>query len=166
MRHLLLLHLRTVPRRLFSTAPPPPSPTRKVPGKLKHYALLFADKPVSYFTSFMILHEITAIVPVAGLFWYIHSTEWTPPGVPKELVEKKMEFAKRWTTEWGLGRWFEGDKGARMLLELGTAYAVVKVAMPVRMAVSIAAAPWFARWAVEPVRDAGRRMWRRMRRGV
>jgi hypothetical protein len=110
---------RTAPRRLFSAAapPPPPPPTPKLPPKLKHYAQLFAGKPVSYFTSFMILHEITAMVPVAGLFWYIHSTEWTPPGVPKELVERKMESAKKWTTEWGFGRWFEGDKGARMLLE-------------------------------------------------
>lgn len=58
----------------------------------------------------------------------------------------------------GIGRG-EGANRCR----LGTAYAVVKIAMPVRMAVSIAAAPWFARWAVEPVRDAGRRMWRNVR---
>ena len=44
---------------------------------------------------------------------------------------------------------------------LGTAYAAVKVMMPVRMAVSVAAAPWFARLVVEPMRDAGLRLFRR-----
>lgn len=47
---------------------------------------------------------------------------------------------------------------------LGTAYAVVKVALPVRMAVSIAGAPWFARWAVEPIRDAGIRILKGLRK--
>jgi hypothetical protein len=47
---------------------------------------------------------------------------------------------------------------------LGTAYAVVKVALPVRMAVSIAGAPWFARWAVEPLRDAGIRILKGLRK--
>lgn len=105
--------------RFFSAPPPPPPPpaAAKPKGKFAKYALLFADKPVSYFTSFIILHEITAVLPVAGIFWYIHTTSWTPPGIPEELVQKKMEFAKRWTTEWGLEKWFEGDKGARMLLE-------------------------------------------------
>ena len=103
-------------RLLFSTTPPS-APPANAPSKLKKYAALFADKPVSYFTSFIILHEITAIVPVAGLFCYIHSTQWTPPGIPNELIDKKMEFAKRWTADWGLGQYFEGDKGARMLLE-------------------------------------------------
>ncbi|KAI5818610.1 hypothetical protein BZA77DRAFT_306048 [Pyronema omphalodes] len=150
--------------RFFST-PPASSPASVKPkGKFAKYALLFAGKPVSYFTSFLILHEITAVLPVAGIFWYIHTTSWTPPGISEELVKSKMEFAKRWTAEWGLGKWFEGDKGARMLLELGTAYAVVKVAMPIRMAVSIAGAPLFARWAVEPIRHAGIRIFKSFRK--
>jgi hypothetical protein len=104
MRHLLR-------RRLFSTAPPP-----KVPPKLSRYAALFAGKPVSYLTSFLILHELTAILPVGGIFWYIHATSWTPPGISQEFVKQKMESLQRWSDKKGYG-WFRGDQGARVLLE-------------------------------------------------
>ena len=103
--------LRLALHRRLSTAPPPRSP------KLKRYAALFANKPVSYFTAFLILHEITAILPVGGIFWYLHATQWTPPGLPQDLVEKKIAYATRWTHDWGLGEWFSGEKGARLLLE-------------------------------------------------
>jgi hypothetical protein len=104
MRHLLR-------RRPFSTAAPP-----KVPRKLSRYAALFAGKPVSYLTSFLILHELTAILPVGGIFWYIHTTSWTPPGISQEFVKQKMESLQRWSDRKGYG-WFRGDQGARVLLE-------------------------------------------------
>ncbi|KAI9364398.1 hypothetical protein DFJ73DRAFT_415489 [Zopfochytrium polystomum] len=48
--------------------------------------------------------------------------------------------------------------GARVVLDLATAYAVVKVLLPVRVAASLALTPWFARRFVVPVRDATRRV--------
>jgi peptidoglycan/LPS O-acetylase OafA/YrhL len=49
---------------------------------------------------------------------------------------------------------------------LGTAYAVVQVLMPARVAISVAAAPWFARVVVEPLRKYGRRRWKMFTAGA
>ena len=50
------------------------------------------------------------------------------------------------------GRWFgRGESGVRVVVELATAYAIVKVLLPVRLVLSVWATPWFARWTVLPV---------------
>lgn len=102
--------------RRFSTATPPPPPSPKLPPTLHRYAALFANKPVSYLTGFLILHELTAIIPVGGLFWYMHATSWAPPGIPQDLIDEKMASLRRWSERKGYG-WFDGEKGARVLFE-------------------------------------------------
>lgn len=47
--------------------------------------------------------------------------------------------------------WSLGEGGARVLVEIATAYAVTKVLLPVRVVVSVWGTPGFARWAVVPV---------------
>lgn len=111
------LFTRPLHRRFSSASPaPPPPPAHKLPPSLRRYAKLFANKPVSYLTSFLILHELTAIIPVGGLFWYMHATSWTPPGIPQDLIEEKMASLRRWSERKGYG-WFNGESGARVLLE-------------------------------------------------
>ena len=50
--------------------------------------------------------------------------------------------------------WGHGEKGVRLLIEFGTAWAIVKALIIPRLALSVWATPWFAKIAVEPVMKA------------
>lgn len=52
--------------------------TSKLPRRLQKYTNGLRNAPVSHVVSFMILHEITAIVPLLGLFGLFHYTEHVP----------------------------------------------------------------------------------------
>jgi hypothetical protein len=43
------------------------------------------------------------------------------------------------------------QKGVKLVLEFATAYAITKVLLPVRIAISVWATPWFARAVLVPV---------------
>ncbi|KAL7270303.1 hypothetical protein RUND412_006989 [Rhizina undulata] len=161
-RLLHRLPLRSLRHRLFSTSLPPPPPPQqqnvskleqiasKLPKRLRPYANRFIDRPISHVTSFLLLHEITAIVPLGGLFWLFHYTHWTPPGLPGEWIASGVEKFGNYARKKGWER-FNGDKGARILFEIATAYAVVKATLPLRIGLSLWATPWFARMFVVPI---------------
>ncbi|KAF5253429.1 hypothetical protein FANTH_1746 [Fusarium anthophilum] len=52
--------------------------TSKLPRRLQRYTSGLRNAPVSHIVSFLILHEITAIVPVLGLFGLFHYTNYVP----------------------------------------------------------------------------------------
>ncbi|KAJ4256641.1 hypothetical protein NW762_008737 [Fusarium torreyae] len=52
--------------------------TSKLPRRLQKYTNGLRNAPVSHIVSFLILHEITAIVPVIGLFGLFHYTNYVP----------------------------------------------------------------------------------------
>ncbi|UKZ70439.1 uncharacterized protein TrAtP1_011419 [Trichoderma atroviride] len=52
--------------------------TSKLPKRLQKYTNGLRNAPVSHVVSFMILHEITAIVPLFGLFSLFHYTNYIP----------------------------------------------------------------------------------------
>ncbi|KAF4967349.1 hypothetical protein FSARC_5072 [Fusarium sarcochroum] len=52
--------------------------TSKLPHRLQKYTNGLRNAPVSHIVSFLILHEITAIVPVLGLFGLFHYTNYVP----------------------------------------------------------------------------------------
>jgi len=130
---------------------------------------------VSHITSFLILHELTAVVPLVGLASYFHYTntlptaltelKWVNEGVEKfgryfgrkgwfgfsredieESAERQVAGAEE-GIEGGSGsrKWYAGENGKRILMEVATAYAVTKVLLPVRVVVSVWGTPWFAR---------------------
>lgn len=45
----------------------------------------------------------------------------------------------------GEKKWYAGENGKRILMEVATAYAVTKVLLPVRVVLSVWGTPWFAR---------------------
>jgi hypothetical protein len=74
--------------RRFATEAPKPPPTsqsrierfnRRLPKFLHKYTSALANAPVTHITSFLILHELTAIIPLFGLAGYFHYTHWLPP---------------------------------------------------------------------------------------
>ncbi|KAG0634160.1 hypothetical protein HOY80DRAFT_929129 [Tuber brumale] len=140
-----LLKFRPRQPRFHSTTPAEsPSSSRGLPKALKKYAARFRDRPFSHITSFVILHELTAIVPLGGLFLFFHKTRWTPPGLPGEWVAAGVDMFGKYVRRKGWES-FKGDEGARLLFEVASAWAVVKALLPARIAVSLWATPWFAR---------------------
>jgi hypothetical protein len=125
---------------------------------------------VSHITSFLILHELTAIIPLIGLAATFHYTNW----LPEKWTESKWveEGTRKWSkymqkkgwiseedADLALKREETGDEapieasrtGVRLVVEVATAYAIVKVFLPARILASVAGTPWFARRVVGPV---------------
>ncbi|KAL2424510.1 hypothetical protein ABEF95_011235 [Exophiala dermatitidis] len=145
--------------------------------------------PVSHIAAFIILHELTAVIPLFGLAGAFHYWRWLPPyfaegawinaGVEKfgryfrkkgwiserdELdVEEKTKQAKAGKFEkQTISKWFNrGEDTTRWVVEFATAYAVVKVLLPLRLVISVWGAPWFNRLAVIPFGKATRSIFRR-----
>lgn len=176
MFRLRLLPLRRPPtsslRRYATTPPPAPPSTRlariesRLPRFLHRYTTPLRTAPVSHITAFLILHELTAVVPLLGLAAVFHYTNWLPPYISegKYISDYTAKFGrylrkKGWMSDekgdqWvhRRGRWFgKGETGVRMVSALATAYAITKVLLPLRLVVSVWGTPWFARWTVLPV---------------
>ena len=124
--------------------------------------------PFSHVAAFFILHELTAVIPLVGLAGAFHYWHWLPSHFADGAwisagVEKFGRYFRKkgWITEEeemeldGETRQGNAGKGAtRWVVEIATAYALVKLLLPVRILVSVWGAPWFAHIAVLPVRNA------------
>lgn len=126
---------------------------------------------MSHITAFLILHEITAIVPLLGLAATFHYTHWLPGWFAEgawalEGVERFGKYFKRkgWIrsgeaeeAEYEVGMrtqdkaWNIGEGGVRLVVEFATAYTITKILLPVRIVASVWATPWFARKTVVPL---------------
>ncbi|KAL1848413.1 hypothetical protein Plec18170_008011 [Paecilomyces lecythidis] len=189
--------LKTSPRRSLSTPPPPPTqPARdsysrfrrfneRLPAFLRPYTAPLLGAPVTHITSFLILHEITAVVPLFGLVGAFHYGGWMPDlsswiGEAGAFDEGVKSFG-RWLKKKG---WVDDSdvdavaatrntassetqqqelrgtesRGVRLLLEFATAYAITKALLPIRIAASVWATPWFARTVAGPVGNLAKRV--------
>lgn len=141
----------------------------RLPPPLRRYASRLRDAPVLHVASFLTLHEITAVVPLLGLFGLFHYTDLVPieyitgryGAYVGEGLRKFEKYFKRkgWfgfkkgdaegedggpnSGEGALARWKFGGK-YKMVVEVALAYAITKVLLPVRIMVSLWATPWFA----------------------
>lgn len=52
--------------------------TSRLPKFLQHYVKPLINAPVIHITAFLVLHEVTAIVPLVGLAATFYYTSWTP----------------------------------------------------------------------------------------
>ena len=149
--------------------------------------------PVSHITAFIVLHEVTAIVPLFGLAGAFHYWHWLPPyfaegawvsaGVEKfgryfrkkgwitikEETVVEDETPKGNATRFekqrpAVSKWFNrGENTTRWVVELATAYAIVKVLLPARIFVSVWGSPWFARVAIIPIGNVTKALFSRSR---
>lgn len=152
----------------------------RLPRFLRTYTTPLFGAPVTHITSFLILHEITAILPLFGLVGVFHYGGWMPnfasetaesnafdEGVARfgrwlkkkgwvDEADVKTVAAHEATGEKGLER-----AGVRLVLEFATAYAITKALMPARLAASVWATPWFARTVFTPTSNLVRRLLKR-----
>ncbi|KAJ6022147.1 hypothetical protein N7540_007651 [Penicillium herquei] len=183
------------PRRNLSTptSPTPPTPkdsrsrlgqfNDRLPRFLRTYTTPLLGAPITHVTSFLILHEITAIVPLFGLVAAFHYGNWMPDlasgsGENNAFDEGAARFGrwlrkKGWVDDADVSTVAEhevtasGDHsgkeraGVRLVLEFATAYAITKALLPFRIAGSVWATPWFAKAILQPTSQAARRLFRR-----
>lgn len=152
----------------------------RLPKSLQRYTTRLRGAPVSHVVAFLVLHEITAVVPLFALFGLFHYTDYVPLGYMMEnyggyVREGVARFERYFTRKrWfgfgaedadGLGetkaavggaegtaegqaavmdRWNSADGKYRFVVEVGLAYAITKVLLPVRIMASVWATPWFA----------------------
>ncbi|KAF2245880.1 hypothetical protein BU26DRAFT_607184 [Trematosphaeria pertusa] len=181
---------KQLPRRYATQNPPPPLPTsqsrierfnRRLPRFLHKYTNALASAPLSHITSFLILHELTAIVPLLGLAATFHYTHWLPSWFAEgawvlQGVERFGKYFRRkgWIRNEDASEaemevqlrkrdraWNIGEGGVRVVVEFATAYAVTKMLLPVRIVASVSATPWFARRCMIPVMGRVKRLFGR-----
>jgi hypothetical protein len=194
---------RPQPRRGLSTPPPPSSqpgrpPASSSPKDPRSRLRQFNDRlprflrvvttpllgaPMTHVTSFLILHEITAIVPIFGLVGAFHYGNRMPDlssssGEGNAFDEGAARFGrwlrkKGWVEESDVSAVKEHDTtalehrsgqqqaGVRLVLEFATAYAITKALLPFRIVASVWATPWFARSILSPTTRMAKRLFSR-----
>ncbi|KAL4913127.1 hypothetical protein BDW62DRAFT_214493 [Aspergillus aurantiobrunneus] len=176
------LALRSTGRHL-STPPAPPPPPRdaqsrlrrfndRLPSFLRAYTTPLLGAPATHVMSFLILHEITAVVPLFGLVAAFHYGNWLPDLTSYSGFEEETRRFTKWLRKKG---WVEHNvgvdevtagtatekKGVRLVLEFATAYVATKALLPVRIVASVWATPWFARVVLGPIGRGTRNLFRR-----
>ncbi|KAK0531342.1 Serine--tRNA ligase, mitochondrial [Tilletia horrida] len=192
-----------------SPPPPPPPPPQRPPSRLqaslaqiRALAQRHGSDPTSLVASFLVLHELTALLPLVLLFWIFQLLgagqfflSWLgaePQGesggqglksMVNGWVQEGMRRAERVGRRYGLfglekkdksgsgsasasaGAEAEDASSPQSVALVGSfanavaAYACVKALIPLRLAASVALAPAFARWTIEPVKRFAAR-WR------
>lgn len=177
LRRLNLTSLSRPSRRTLSTPKPNDTTTTngvhtrlrrlngRLPAFLRSYTTPLLSSPVTHVTSFLLLHEITAVLPLFGLVGAFHYGGWMPV-VGNGAFDEGIERFGRWLRKKGwVGDEEGGDvgagadgvqserkgKGTQLVVEFATAYAITKALLPVRIVVSVWATPWFARSVLGPL---------------
>lgn len=99
----------------------------RLPRFLQRYTTPLRNAPVSHITAFLVLHEITAVVPLFGLAATFHYTEWLPPYISEgkwvsDGVQKFGNYFRRkgWLGEEDGGRekwWGRSEGSVRIVVE-------------------------------------------------
>ncbi|KAI4723066.1 hypothetical protein E4T48_00710 [Aureobasidium sp. EXF-10727] len=91
----------------------------RLPRFLARYVKPLRNAPISHITAFLVLHELTAIVPLFGLTFAFHKFDWLPPVFSegywvKEGVEKFGRYFRRkgWIRD-ADGEGFEDEKNRK-----------------------------------------------------
>lgn len=140
--------LRATRRSAFSTKPDDIKPdasqktrsrivriTSRLPKFLQGYATPLISAPLTHISAFLILHELTAVIPLFGLAATFHYTNWMPPFISEgkwvsDGIEKFGNYFRKkgWLGEEGKARryrwWGRGEGGSRIIVE----YVCVSIA--------------------------------------
>ncbi|RYO93832.1 hypothetical protein DL766_005082 [Monosporascus sp. MC13-8B] len=95
---------------------------RWTPRRLRPYGERLRSAPLSHVVAFLILHEITAIVPIFGLLAFFKCTGWVPTSVVLgPWAEWAQEGLRRYGAYFGKKGWFglkaEGGRRGQETLE-------------------------------------------------
>ncbi|KAK9390278.1 hypothetical protein V1515DRAFT_589785 [Lipomyces mesembrius] len=120
----------------------------KLPASMRPHAERLMNAPGSYVFTFLLIHEVTAVAPLFGLMWLFQVTDWMPP-LPEGLMEAGKEFYSKAIPQDSLPE--PSESATKLILQGATAFAIVKMILPLRVAFSLLITPWFARRSVIPL---------------
>lgn len=100
----------------------------RLPRFLQKYTKQVVNAPITHISAFLLLHELTAVVPLVGLAGIFHYARWLPPYISEGQwvsagVEKFGKYFRRkgWLGEQGVARrdryWGFSEKGVRIIVE-------------------------------------------------
>lgn len=123
---------------------------KRVPKFLRPYTTSFINAPFSHVVSFVVLHEITAIVPLVGIWWYLHKYQvHLPIDLPSWAIDKGTKVIDSSLKKFDFTSFTLNDKFT-FVTEGAYAFVIVKLLLPFRVAFSLVFMPVFARWFVIP----------------
>lgn len=82
-----------------------------MPKFLRRYTHSLQNAPVTHITAFLILHELTAVVPLFGLVAAFHYTDWVPTFVSEGRLV--AEGVKKFTNYFRKKGWLGDDDSFR-----------------------------------------------------
>lgn len=135
---------------------------RRIPKFLRPFTTRFINAPILHVTSFLVLHELTAVVPLVGLWYvfheypsYVPNLDFAALGLDKitEILDKSM--ARFDFSDYSL------NEKANFIIEGAYAYIVVKTLAPIRIFVSLSLMPSFSKWFVVPFNNGMKRIFKR-----
>ena len=135
------LALRAKGRSAFSTKPDDIKPkasqktrsrilriTSRLPKFLQGYTTPLINAPLTHVSAFLLLHELTAVIPLLGLAATFHYAKWMPPFISegKWISDGVEKFGKYFRKKGWLGEddrarryrwWGRGEGGTRIVVE-------------------------------------------------
>lgn len=126
---------------------------RRIPKFLQPFSRRFLDAPVTHVTSFIILHELTAIIPLIGIWWVFHNYhdmipnwDFTSYGIDQvtRIIDKSLK-------SWDFQDYSINEK-ANFIMEGAYSYIIVKTLAPIRIMISLSMMPFFSKWVIEPIK--------------
>ncbi|KSA01641.1 uncharacterized protein AC631_02581 [Debaryomyces fabryi] len=123
---------------------------KRMPRFMLPYTKNFIHAPVSHVTAFLILHEISAIVPLVGIWYVFHKYQWSIPlDLPSWAIDKGTHIIDKSMAQFDF-RNFSLQEKANFIMEGAYAYVIVKGLFPVRIIFSVLFMPYFAKYFVIP----------------
>ncbi|CUM47898.1 unnamed protein product [Debaryomyces tyrocola] len=123
---------------------------KRMPKFMLPYTKNFIHAPVSHVTAFLILHELSAIVPLVGIWYVFHKYQWSIPlDLPSWAIDKGTHIIDKSMAQFDF-RNFSFQEKANFIMEGAYAYVIVKGLFPVRIIFSVLLMPSFAKYFVIP----------------
>lgn len=102
--------------------------TSRLPRFLQRYTTPLISAPLTHISAFLLLHELTAIVPLFALAGIFHYTQWLPPYISEgKWISNGVEMfgnyfrRKGWLGDEEYARrhkwWGRGEGGVRIVVE-------------------------------------------------
>ncbi|KXN67329.1 hypothetical protein CONCODRAFT_80215 [Conidiobolus coronatus NRRL 28638] len=149
-------YLNSLEKRFYSstkdtsTPPPPQNDKASSLGKSLNFKEIVQNlkkSPSSHLISFLILHELTAFLPVLIIFLILNQIDYEV-NIDSEYLEQGKKYANYFIKKLGLE---ESENVLKYTLNLTAAYAMVKLALPIRLAACVALTPAFANRVIQPI---------------
>lgn len=129
---------------------PPNRIIKAIPKFLHPYTTRFVNAPFSHVTAFLILHELTAIVPLVSIWYVLHKYHISIPlDLPSWAIDKGTKIIDSSLASFDFSGFTINDK-FNFIMEGAYSYVIVKFLLPVRLIFSLSLMPWFAKTFVIP----------------